>query len=396
MNKAKKTILFLVGGLAILSAIFLLLGRFQKTIDFLGRSELQKEEYVISGVPLVSNFNHVGRYSYLYGDTASAAASILEYWNPEKYNLTDVGFFISRSISGRNFLDLSSVGKLFEYIDKDAFKVSQEKLENDQLKKYINSETRTPLLLFLPVDENQPMELTWHPAWILIGVNEKERTVVLQNSVLGADYVVSFDQLEKMWERMRPEERHNYLVIQPKNIEEKMKEIESRKNNLPVAQTSVMREGKEFFKNASLAKASVRMRMSDLGIRYGELALEDPSFKEYIPPCYKMELYLNLARLHLGKDEIDKAIEYAEKSVSFNYDLNKPFKDFPGFEYRGGGNRAGIIDRSADPYKTLGIAYHSKGDYEKSVFYFKKAIEISDERELSNLLQASELERLKK
>ena len=47
--------------------------------------------------------------------------------------------------------------------------------------------------------------MTYHPATLLIGIEDSQKKVVLQDYWFGNNYEVSFDDFNKLWEEMRPD-----------------------------------------------------------------------------------------------------------------------------------------------------------------------------------------------
>lgn len=367
-SKTKIIVLFLVLAALIAASAFFIV----KIRDAQSGVPVSGEiDYIIPGVPYYGVFSHKNLGSYVTGDTPSALASVLEYWNPGKNNFVELQRFFTMKKG-----HLITADKLNDFINTDDYTVQKKRLEINDLKKYINSETKTPLFMFFPIDENQPDVVTYHPATLLIGIKDSEKKLVFHNYWLGNNYEISYDTYEKMWERMRTDERKEFIVIQPKDLSGKLREIDSRKIEQYPARTSIMEKTEQMFKNYAIGRGAFNLTLSDISLNYFNNIMNDPNFNAYFPPYFKVILYTSLADLELGKTDgnMDVALGYATKSVGLNHDLDKAVGEWPGYEARF--NKPGIIDRISDPYKTLGDVYLKKEDYVRANENYSQALDI--------------------
>lgn len=330
------------------------------------------QDYTIPGVPYIGIYNHSGELSNLSGDTASAVASILEYWNPEKNNL--VG--INQAIMSRTGI-LIGENTVMNLIRNDYgnYKVEKVKIEINEIKKYINPKIKTPLFLFLPIDKDQPLIITYYPATVLIGIKESEQKLVFHNYWLGNNYEVTYDDFNKLQERMRPDERNFYLVIQPKNLKEKIREINQRTTSSYPERTSIMKEAEAMFKNYAIERGANILSLNEVAIDYSLKVINDSNFEFYFPPYSKVRVLYELGELLLKQKDYPNALNYTNKAIELNQDLDKPFKDWPGYEIRS--NKPDIIDRISGPYRVLGDIYKGLEDFSKSKEAYEKALEIN-------------------
>jgi tetratricopeptide (TPR) repeat protein len=109
---------------------------------------------------------------------------------------------------------------------------------------------------------------------------------------------------------------------------------------------------------------------------------KDTQFKEYFPPVYKVQTLSLLASNYLKLGELGTALEYANRAVALDYDMDKPFKDWPGYNTLGGKGELRY------PYEVLGNVYLAQKDYKKALTAYEKAVKdfpLPSEKLLSNL-----------
>ena len=85
------------------------------------------------------------------------------------------------------------------------------------------------------------------------------------------------------------------------------------------------------FQNYALGDGAAMKGMYDIAQKYYSDALNDPKFEDYFPPYFKVLLFSRLAQVYLAQGNLDQAQIFAEKAVDLDQDLDKPFKDWPGY-----------------------------------------------------------------
>jgi len=369
----KKSKLYLVG---VVILLFFIIGGglwywFKTQIYQKTQIENKKIDYIIPGVPYIGIYNHKDLFSHIIGDTASAVASILEYWNPGKNNLVE----ISRAFRPRSGV-LIGDNSIINFINKtySDYNVERVNISIDEIKNYINPSSRTPLFLFLAIDRNQPLNVTYHPATVLIGIKESEKKLIFHNYWLGNNYEISYDEFNELWGRMRPDERNTYLVIRPKNLTEKLKELTSRETISYPQRSSIMEKAVNIFKNYAIGVGGNHLGLNNLAIDYFSRVIKDSNFEAYFPPYYKVMVLYQLGELFLKQKDYSNALNYTNKAIELNQNLDKPFKDWPGYEVRS--NKPDIIDRISGPYRVLGDIEKELKDFKKAKEAYEKALEI--------------------
>jgi tetratricopeptide (TPR) repeat protein len=345
-------------------------------------------DYVIPNVPYVGIYNHLEKYKFIQSDLDAAAVSVIEYWKPSEDDSAAVKSILSRvedkpllqekDQSQERFDNKKQESNLQNFFLglKGNYEAKIESMQLTDLKKYLNSNTRTPLVIYFPIDETQPQGTTYYPFRVLIGIKESERKLVFHDYWLGNNYEMDFDKFNKMQEKMRPDERNNYLVIQPVNLSEALKVVSSKNQEKYSARTVVMSKSEKMFKDYSIGLGASLDNQNDLSESFFLKVSNNSDFEEYFPPVYKMRTYMHLADLYLAKGEIDTALDLANRSLAMNHDLNKPDKDWPGFDfgYRKSGN---YNNQGTGPYHVLGEIYKEKGDCQKARDNFNKILELT-------------------
>ncbi len=332
--------------------------------------------YVVPNVPYFGVFNHVGTEAggsgYIGGDFCASMLSVLEYWNPGKNDFGSTCSTLNKNISGHlGFKAINSIGLAGDLSDM-GFNAQKIKLPVSDLKKYINSETKTPLVLLLPISSDQPDSIVFYPAATLIGINEKDQKLTMHNFWLGNNYEISFDEFNKLESKLPQDSQNTYIVIQPKNLEEKLKEISMRKIAAYPERTSIMQQGGQMFKDYTIGSAGAYAAgLWPQALEYISKVENSPNFNEFFPPYYKTMLYYQKANMLFLKNDLDGALVYANKAVAEDHDLDKPFKDWIGFEIAY--VRPDQKGTAPEPYIVLGDILDKKGDLSGALQAYKKA-----------------------
>lgn len=366
-NKKVKRIILLLSAAVIATGLILFVVKYKGMFQ-ISKESPKQADYIIQGVPYKGLYNHKGDNNRIAGDVSAAVASLLEYWNPGQIKPLEV----SSCFHGLQFASMLEIrGCITKFGDYDIQKVH---LNNDELKKYVNSEAKTPLLFFLPVSLDQPLDVTYIPAKLLIGIEESQKKVILHDFWFGNNYEVSFDDFNKLWEKTRPNFRNTYLAVQPKDWLNKLKEINSRKIAAYPSRTSIMDQAHGMFQNYALGFGAQKGGMNDVAQKYYSDVLNDPKFEDYFPPFFKVNTFTKLAAVELAQGNLDQALVHATKAVELNHDLEEPFKDWPGYGI--GKNKKGNRGVASGAYKILGDIYQKQKKYQLAIDNYQKTLNI--------------------
>jgi tetratricopeptide (TPR) repeat protein len=332
-------------------------------------------DYVIPGVPYIGIYNHKDSLSYTAYDIDCGIDSILEYWN-----------------QGKN--DFEEIRKSFDYTNPDArydeqinnlfnlkkdYKVEITSLDFEDLGDYINPKARTPLLVWIPVDKDQPKQVLYHPIQVLIGIKWSEKKLVFHNYWLGNNYEMTFDEYNSIWQAVQPEGRNLYIIIKPTNLEEKLKELNNKRPEAYPSRTQIMNEAEGMFNNYALGAGAYLSGQWEIALSYFSKIESDQKYAEWFPPEFKTRLLYEIGNIYLRKGDYNKALSYLNKSAEIDYDLNKPFKDWPGYELRT--NKPDVIDRLPHPYIFLGDLYYAQRNFNKAKENYQKALDIKPQEQ---------------
>ncbi|MFA7319313.1 MAG: hypothetical protein WC022_01825 [Parcubacteria group bacterium] len=360
-----------------------------KNINKNERSTAAAGNYVVPNVPYFGMYDHKGSFSfvcgYTGGDFCISALEILEYWNPGQNNIRAVCDRLKEGISSQENVSLVAPYNLVQMFEEKGFSAQMMKLSLTDLKKYVNSEAKTPLMLFLPISNDQPDSISYYPATVLIGVDEKAQKLTLHSYWLGNNYELSFDEFNQLENKLQPDQRDAYVVVQPKNLDEKLKEISERKIAAYPARTSIMQNGEEMFKNYAIGSGGAyNSGLWPQVLEYLSKTENDSNFNEFFPPYFKTMLYYQKAKMYFLKNDLDNALVYAQKAVVINQDLDQSFKDWPGYEISyNSPDKRGI---APEPYMILGDVLDKKGDLKGALNAYKEASRLTI---VSNKIDAS-------
>ncbi|MFA7319312.1 MAG: tetratricopeptide repeat protein [Parcubacteria group bacterium] len=324
-----------------------------------------KNAYLISGVPFYGVHNHFDRSLSV---PVNSVASIMEYWEPGRSSSSDMQEVISKQQGG-------AMNEVVSFFSRRDFSAKVLKLPLTDLKKYINPEVKTPLLLFLPISVDQPAALAYAPSAVMIGLDEKEQKLTFHNYWLGNNYEMSFDEFNQLENKLRPDQRDMYIVVQPKDLDEKLKGISGRKTENYPARTEIMRNGEQMFKDYAVGSGGAyESKMFDVALDFLSRVEKSPNFNEFFPPYMKTMLYSKMASAYIGENNFDSALVYAQKAAAIDQDLDQPFKDWSGMKINW---RAGSQSQLSDPYSLLGDIYRQQKDFQKAEENYVKALSIA-------------------
>lgn len=351
-----------------------------------------KDSYLIQNVPYVGYFNHTGERNYLKGNGMMALASIFEYWIPNQNNFLTLSesFDKNSTFLINSSLTHSSRNRILEPIlNRVDFSYESVTLGTEDLKKYINKDIRTPLLISLPVDKNQPEKADYFPTYVVIGIDYENKKITTHSPWLGNNYEIPFSDFETMQER-RGDQKNTYIVIRPNNFEFLLQGNDNEKKENYPQRTEIMNQAEEMFKDYALAYIlDFSRKENDLAITYYQKVIGNPKFEEFFPPYFKVSTFSFLANKYLDKNNFEDALKFANLAVEANKDLNQPFKDWPGYEIKYSDNST-EIGRCSEPYVSLGNVYQRKGEFTKAIEAFEEALKINpDDISIQGLLKST-------
>lgn len=335
------------------------------------------KDYVIEGVPYFGlHNNHYGKTVFLSNDLSAAVFSLLEYWNPGQNDLVNVGSFFT--VQDGRVLTADKVYNFFDFFrDKDIYEKPQAiKMDIDEFGKYVNPEKKTPIIVMMPLISDQPKGFLFNPAWLLIGIKNSEKRLVFHNYWQGNNYEINFDDFNKIKETAQKTGGSACILIQPKNLSEKLDEIKSREKFPSQIRTSIMNNGTEVFNDYALGRVlffSNSLARIQESLNYLLRAKNNPNFEEFFPPILKVRLYNTIAMALNSQEKIDEALQYANLAADLNHDLNNPFKDYSGYD----SVDASSAGQLSETYVILGDIYRKKGDLEKAKENYQKALNIN-------------------
>lgn len=312
-------------------------------------------DYLIPGVPAITLFSEDAINSPLRSGSAATIVSVLRYWGetPDLQDANDAFFPYNRRVSYGDFI---------RYAEKFGYTGTVERLPTPRdLKKYLNAQARTPLIVQTSYDTRNPSVVS---ASVVIGVSERSKTITLHNWTHGNNYEVSFDEFDRLWTSFIPEaNRYYYLIIQPKDLEAGLAKLPAAPAPYPVRLK---------------AMDSLAMLFSDAAV---SVLAEDPATKEYylkrvmghpafntdLVPWLRVLYRATLAETQIKMGKLDEAKQNIELADAMNHDLDRPFGEWPAYTVLA--RNKGQIH---DVVRVWGAYYAATGDQAKAAEYFKK------------------------
>jgi tetratricopeptide (TPR) repeat protein len=185
---------------------------------------------------------------------------------------------------------------------------------------------------------------------------------------------MSYDEFNRRMSRMRPEERNNYLIIQPKDIEGALGRITEEPTTAYTKRTDAMNKMGVMIKNYVMGYGASLMRQDEQMIKFLSQVEKSPDFEAFLPPSLKVGSYYLLGRAYFLQKNYDMALEYAGKAIELDHDLDKPSGDWPGYEYSANlPTKYGIDSR---PFELAGDAFLGKDMPAEAKKYYYKALAI--------------------
>ncbi len=312
-------------------------------------------DYTISGVPPMTIFQEEVINSPLRNGSSATIVSVLRYWG-EKLDLQDVNnafFPYNRRI---NYNDFIGYAKKFGYIGK------VERLPKpSDLKKYINAEQRTPLIVLNSYDNRNPSVIS---VSVVIGVSEENKKITLHNWTQGNNYEISFTDFDRLWTSFIPEQnRYWYLVIQPANLSAALAKLPANPKPNP-SRLKIMDSLAAIFSDVA---ASIMAEDPSSKEYYLSRVIADPRFNTELAPWLQVLYRSLLAENQIKAGKLDAAKNNLELAESMNHDLDKPFGEWPAYTTLV--KNKGQIH---DTYRVRGAYYAATGDQAKAAEFLNK------------------------
>jgi len=362
-------------GLFLIAVFFIGLILFWANKDKKADNVILGLSYTVPGVPYHGIWNHQGEAAYFSGETAAAVFSVLNYWTPEIAKPIEVDKFFKAERKTGDSVGKESIIKYVGLVAKDQYVIKSVVLKQEEIKQYINSEAKTPLLVYLPVSDEEPIELSYNPVVVIIGINENEKKIIVHDFWLGNNREISFAELNKLWEKIKPKLRNKYLVIQPKNLKEALEKIDAKKVESYPARLPLMIKNEAMIKNFVIGVAAQDALNYNLANSFLSKVESDPGFQVDLIPVIQVQVLARLSAIRLQNKDLSAALSYVNRAIELNHDIDKPLNNgWPGYEY----GRTDKVNegKSTDPDRVLGNIYKALGEKEKAIEAYKKVLNI--------------------
>lgn len=330
--------------------------------------------YVIPNIEYIGLYNHIGRNAYLGSSVSTSVATVLEYWNPGENNFDAIRRTLDtpENRTGGASL-LKSIENLGDY------EVYGESLEIRELGKYLNEKTRTPLLLYLPFDQDAPVGDTFAERkvshmMLLIGKNDEEKQLTFHDYWFGSNYVLSYEEFDRLQDLERPNQRNYYIVVRPNDLSAALADVRSRQIAAYPARTKVMEQMVPLMNEYGVGYAYLLRGQYALSLEHFLNAERTTELSTFAPPFVQTKLYYYMGLAYLNQKDLDKALEYAQRAISVNKGIDEPFLDWPGYQFTM--NRPSSYGVDSLPYVLAGDIYVQLNRISDARDAYTKALEI--------------------
>lgn len=327
--------------------------------------------YTIPGVPYVGLHSHVGENALMTDDVDAATFALLEYWGLGDYDMATVVERVDSTGPDSEFFSRFRITEVFDSFDGHA--AYQERISLERLPIYVNAEVRTPLLTLLPITTDQPSEVRYRPATLLIGIDEKREVLTFHSYWFGSQYELSFDEFEARQEQMPESERNRYIVFQPEEFLTVQKRLQETSPEPYQARPEVVDAIQGAMELHALATGALLEGDTIRERQYYSQLFEHEEF-DVLPSFFKVYALTEAADLAVREGDITIAEQYLEVAMVLNEGFDQPIGDWPGYEIRNNGSD--VIDNISAPYRILGDVRRLQGEDEEARGLYQQALAI--------------------
>lgn len=318
--------------------------------------------YVIQNVPYYGIYTYQGNNARFLNDVSTSVTTIFDYWKDSSFKRTDLIKIETDPAKGGVTLN-----NLAEFFQAQGYSVFQERLTYKEFKTYINEKQRTPLLVFVPIDPNLDAHVQLNLLSVVVGVNERDKTLITNDYWYGYDHVVPWAKIAGS------DSKATVLIVQPKDLASKLAVL-PREEKEHHDKTELMVQGETMIQNYLVGLNHLVSKRYELAQLYFTGVEKDPHFKSLLPSILKVNLYTAWGSSYLGLKEFDEAEKYAQLAIEYNKDLDKPEGTWPGFQLvRNAVGKEGV---SSTPYELMGDVLSAQKNIKEAEGYYKKALSI--------------------
>lgn len=312
---------------------------------------------------LIPNVPYHGIYTYdpRVGTAAAALYSVLQYWTEIMGGTEMNGATLSLASLDKIFpiRQYNPVWDLKVFIDSlGGYKAEVVRLPTiDRVADYMAKEN-VPLLSAVSPAPNYPGRYTIYR--VFVGAFPSKKLLVAHDPLFGPAYAFTFAELSKSYPRGFPENlKFYFLAIKPKDL----------RQSTPPLSPQPYPNRKEFDRFLPLVLKWQEARDMSLTpatkLALWNEILANPLFGELSPPM-RLYAYTGLAENYLVLGRLDEAEKFANMAVAVNKNLSQPWGIWTYFRQ----------NEIARPWVRLGQVYMARGEDEKALNAFRRALEI--------------------
>ena len=324
----------------------------------------KEANFVIEGVPPVTIYNHTGINAYIVNDLSAAMVSVMRYYG-DPLSVTDFKEINSLFFDPENAGETYRLGQMKTAFEERGYTARIEVARSiDDFKKYLNPQTKTPVIFSHWMEADQNSSVEFKPFGILIGISDNEQTVTVHDYYFGYSKKISYREFGKLGAFPA-----QILIVESKDSNFIPPPLDS-----DYTRTPSMDKVEPIINKITLARVASHAKLPAIAFQYYKDAVGSTDFESLVPPYYRV---VALSGLGNGYRVVDKNLQRASTlgklSRDLAHDLEKPFGDFwPGFEDK----TNTIIIEYSGPYYTLGLIFEAQKDYSAALESYAKAVAI--------------------
>lgn len=307
----------------------------------------QKNIYVIPNVPELSLYSDEILNSRYRESGAGTLFTLLRYWGEEVYTRDQKLFEDIMKLFSDNGIRVNATE---DFLNSRGYNFETVKLSSlKELSKFINKNDRTPLLFGQPVTTTYPDFPLFK---LLIGVDEKNKTVTFDEFDFGPNKTIPFEEFENLW-ALHPYQdfKHTYYIVSPKN-------------DAVIAHLITQPEVRPSIRNENMGLGQPVLLLYLLGVSSDNPSLKVTYYTEavghigfgLIHPLFQTLIYSGLIREEILLGDIDLASKQIETLLSLNKNLDAQYTNLPTYKF----------NEISHPYFTIARYYQAIGNEQKT------------------------------
>lgn len=342
--------------------------------------------HILIDMPYVGLHNNTDRYRYTFhrNDVSSAIISNLArfgHLQDEEIRTIDEMFYSQPELSGvTSLFDIYSITtRIHEWSPRYDTAILQGATFEELVSEYLNENSKTPILVTLPLDKEYSKDISYHPLANLIGIDFDNELLTFNTFWRGPHYQISFNDFYELQSILPNRYQNLFLAISLSDSGNPSQSpiIDNTTGNQSLAKVPALGEEDVYlYTNMALAQAATFEKKFDLAAFHYERTLGDKNFDQNLTRIARVLTRSRAAYVLRELEEYDDALEIALTAVSLNYGLDRSEGHFASYQYLLSNNAPEQHDRISIPHLVLGDIYADMNEVEKSREQYEIALRI--------------------